>query len=373
VPGRIAVATGVLTLVTLGLVSLAGCRGQAAALHMRSTAASGVSVRHDQARPAAAARESGAFRLTGGATGLTGGASGATGSASGATGGASGVTGGALFGGNYPVVPLESSLGRKLAIVRLYYFIGDSFPGKAKFGNLMTGGRTLMVSLDSNGASYASIAAGQHDAAITSFLTSVNQAAIKHGLGSIYVSFEHEPDNQGHRSLGAPVQFLQAWDHVHQLAVTANLDWNDGGRLHWVLTLIHDTYSKSWHVSSFWPGASEVDLIAADGYNSYGCGIGGQNQPQTPADTFGPLLTFAAAHGGLPVFLAEWGSDDIPSGAQATYINEMQSYVASNSSIAGAMYWDTHVGNCNYKVDGNATSIAALAAMGQSAALQGHV
>jgi hypothetical protein len=286
---------------------------------------------------------------------------------------ASGVSGGALFGGNYPVVALEPQLGRKLAIVRLFYFIGNSFPGKAKYQNLLQGGRTVLVSLDSNGASYASIAAGNEDAAITSFLQQVNQAAIKYKLGSIYVSFEHEPDNNSHRSLGAPVQFLQAWDHVHQLAVDNNLDWNQGGQLHWVLILIHDSYAKSWRIGSFWPGPGEVDILAADGYNSYGCGAGGQTQQQTPADTFGPLLAFAAAQGGMPVFLAEWGSDDIPAGEQATYIGQMQSYVASNNSIAGAMYWDTQAGTCNYKVDGSPASISALASMGQSAALQGHV
>jgi hypothetical protein len=283
----------------------------------------------------------------------------------------SGVSGGALFGGNYPVVPLEKSLGRKLAIVRLYYFIGQAFPGPAKYQKLMAHGRTALVSMDA-GSTYASIAAGEHDAEILTFLKAVNQTAVKDHLGSIYITFEHEPDSVHHRKMGAPVQFLQAWDHIHQLAVSHGLDWNDGGRLHWVLILIHNTYG-SWRVGEFWPGNSEVDLVAADGYNSAGCGSGGQRQQQTPADTFGPLLKFAASHGNLPVFLAEWGSDDIPSGEQATYISQMQSFVAQNTAIAGAMYWDTHVGNCDYKVNGNATSTAALATMGHSAALQGHV
>lgn len=285
----------------------------------------------------------------------------------------SGVTGGALFGGNHPVVGLESSLGRKLAIVRLYYFIGQSFPGSAKYRAALAGGRTALVSLDSQNTSYAAIAAGKDDAAITSFLTQVNNAAIKYNLGSIYVTFQHEPDSTQHRQLGAPVQFIQAWDHVHQLAESANLDWNQGGRLHWVLILIHNTY-KTWRIHSFWPGPSEVDIVASDGYNSFGCGSGGQHTQQTPADTMGPVVNFAAAHGGMPVFLAEWGSDDIPAGEQATYINQMQSYVAANTSIVGAMYWDTAPkGNCDYKIDGNPGSISALAAMGQSAALQGHV
>ena len=288
-----------------------------------------------------------------------------------AVGGRSGVTGGALFGGNYPVVPLEKSLGRKLAIVRLYYFIGNTFPGPAAYGKLLAHGRTALVSMDT-GSSYASIAAGRRDADILSFLKAVNGAAVQDHLGSIYIDFEHEPDSLHHRKMGAPVQFLQAWDHIHQLAASHHLDWNDGGRLHWVLILIHNTYG-SWRAPEFWPGNSEVDLVAADGYNSAGCGHGGQHHQQTPTDTFGPVVKFAASHGNLPVILGEWGSDDIPSGEQATYINQMQAFVAQHKPIVGALYWDTHVGNCDYKVNGNAASISALAAMGKSAALQGHV
>jgi hypothetical protein len=343
-----------------GLASLAGCGHQTAAARM----ADDIRVASASAGPAD------------GGSGRHGGAALAYQSRKDGTSAAidtpSGVSGGALFGGNHPVVPLESSLGRKLTIVRLYYFIGQSFPGLSKYRQVLAGGRTALVSLDSQNTSYAAIAAGHDDAAITAFLTSVNQAAIKYNLGSIYVSFEHEPDNTHHHTLGAPVQFIQAWDHVHQLAESANLDWNEGGRLHWVLILIHNTYG-SWRMGSFWPGPSEVDIVAADGYNSYGCGSVKRPHQLTPADTFGPIVSFAAAHGGMPVFLAEWGSDDIPSGEQATYINQMQSFVAANPDIVGALYWDSHVGNCNYKVDGNAGSINALAAMGHSAALQGHV
>jgi hypothetical protein len=288
-----------------------------------------------------------------------------------ASGTPSGVSGGALFGGSYPLVSQEKPLGRQLAIVRIYDFIGDSFPGPAKYQALLQGGRTVVVSLDSK-VSYASIAAGHEDGPITSFLKQVNQAAIQYKLNSIYVTFEHEPDSVHHRALGAPVQFIQAWDHVHQLAVAAHLDWNDGGRIHWVFILIHNTYA-SWRITSFWPGASEVDILASDGYNSFGCGSGGQTQQQTPTITFGPVLRFAASHGGLPVFVTEWGSDNIPAGEQATFIGQMQSYVAQHPLIAAALYWDTHAGNCDYRVNGDAASIQALSTMGKSAALQGHI
>src|SRR5262249_50242825 len=201
--GRIRTAAGVFLLVATVTVALAGCHGQAVgASAQRSPALVGE-------RVSRADLPSGRHRVTDSArvsrTDLASGVN-----------SPSGVTGGALFGGNYPVVSLQPSLGRKLAIVRLYYFIRDSFPRPAQLQNLLAKGQTVLVSMDAK-TSYASIAAGQKDAEINSFLHAVNQAAIKYQLGSIYITFEHEPDSKHHRALGAPVQFLQAWDHIHQL------------------------------------------------------------------------------------------------------------------------------------------------------------
>jgi len=129
----------------------------------------------------------------------------------------SGVTGGALFGGNYPVIHLESQLGRKLAIVRLYYHLGHSFPGPWR--SVLAGGRTSIVSLDSFGPSYAEIAAGDADASISKFLQQVNQSAIKYHLPAIYFDFEHEPDGHSARPLGTPAQFVQAWQQQLDMGV----------------------------------------------------------------------------------------------------------------------------------------------------------
>ena len=285
----------------------------------------------------------------------------------------SGVTGGALFGGNYPVLHLESQLGRKLAIVRLYYHLGKPFPGPWR--SVLAGGRTSIVSLDSFGASYAQIAAGEEDAAISKFLQQVNQSAIKYHLPAIYFDFEHEPDGHSARPLGTPAQFVQAWDHVHQLAVSQHLDWNNGGRLHWVLILIHNTWS-SWRGPSFWPGLGEVDILGSDGYNSAGCRAtkphnGISFKETTPDVLFNPVLKFAAAHGGLPVFIPEFGGDTIPPSAQPQFIAEMQAYVTAHPNIKAAEYWDSGGSGCTYKITQQA-SISALATMGKAPALQGH-
>jgi hypothetical protein len=275
------------------------------------------------------------------------------------------VYGNALFGGNDGLAREERALGRKLAIVRVYYHIGEAFPVISD-RERMAEGSTLLVSLDSSGTGYASIAAGRQDATIRAFLRAVNRAAIQYHLGAIYVSFEHEPDGPQHAGLGSPAEFVRAWDHVHQLAEAAHLNWNDGGRLHWVLILIHNTYAHGG-ASAYWPGAGEADIVAADGYNSYRCG----NDWQTPAGLFNPVLGFAAQHGGMPVFISEWGSDTATPSAQPRFIQEMQAYLSSNRDIAAALYWDDGGGGCNYRVDGHPASLAAMASLGRAAVMQG--
>jgi hypothetical protein len=275
--------------------------------------------------------------------------------------------GGALFGGNDGLARQEHALGRKLAIIRTYYHIGEIFP-VASDRERMAAGATLMVSLDSDGPSYASIAAGNQDATIRAFLRSVNQAAVRYHLRAIFISFEHEPDGPQHAGLGSAAQFARAWDHVHALAAWAGLNWNNGGRLHWVLILIHGTYE---HPTAYWPGNGEVDIVAADGYNSYHCGKWNPNLISTPARLFDPLLSFARSHGGMPVIVAEWGGDTVVPSLQVQFIQRMQRYVASNPQIKAAMYWDDGGTPCNYRVDGRPASLAALAAMGRAPALQG--
>jgi hypothetical protein len=354
--------------VVAGLASLAGCGVPASQVPLAQVPASHGTVRirplaAREALPAAGEGSLGGNAAPGHKRKRTPGRSGGGGSSAGTAPGAD------LFGGTDPLVGEEGALGRTLAIVRVYYHIGDTFPTPEDRAD-MAAGSTLLVSLDSTGTSYASIAAGSKDGTILSFLREVNQAAVQYHLSAIYVSFQHEPDNPLAAGLGSPAQFVQAWDHVRGLAAAAHLNWSDGGRLHWVLIIIHSTFASGAAIS-FWPGASEVDIVAVDGYNSYRCKSSLQSFAQTPARLFDPALSFAASHGGLPVFIAEWGSDTKQPAEQTTFIQQMQSYVAGNPRIAAALYWDEGGPNCNYAIDNNAAALSALAAMGHSAAMQG--
>jgi hypothetical protein len=292
-------------------------------------------------------------------------------------GGPSGTGRAVLFGGDVPLTKEEPQLGRRLAIVRVYDLIGQHFPNRRE-ATYMSQGSTILVSFDTylrHGPSYASIAAGREDGTIRAFLDSVEQAAVKYRLRAIYVTFEHEANNVSkHAGLGSPAEFVRAWDHVHQLAVDAHLDWNQGGRLHWVLILTHYGYING-SAASYWPGAGEVDIIAADGYNTGGCrhpGRGGQDPPVSPASLFSDVIGFAVAHGSMPVFIAEWGSVAYPSpGVRVDFIRQMQAFVDANPLIAAALYWDSEVPHCNYEINNSSSSLAALTSMGNAPDMQG--
>lgn len=298
----------------------------------------------------------------------------------------SGITGGALFGGNASLVPEEKALGRKLAVVRVYYRFGESFPN-ARDSQAMAAGSTLVVSLATRrgGATYASIAAGRQDSYVSGFLSAVNQAAIRYHLSAIYFCFEHESADPGHHAvLGSPAQFIQAWDHLHQLAATAHLNWNDGGRIHWVWIQSHQVFVPVDQRSgrgpdigaptAYWPGPDEVDIVGVDGYNHTGCQK--HADPAMPQSLFGPVLSFAQQNGGLPVFITEWGATAVPSSQQQSgFIGQMQAFVAANPAIAAALYWDSHgtSSTCDFSVNAQPASVSALAAMGHSPALQGRL
>ena len=94
--------------------------------------------------------------------------------------------------------------------------------------------------------------------------------------------------------------------------------------------------------------------------------------PESPSSLFTGVVQFAAAHGGLPVFIAEWGS--VPwanPSVRVNWIQQMQSFVAANPAIHATLYWNSSVQQCNYILNNSATSLSALASMEHSALMQG--
>jgi len=298
-----------------------------------------------------------------------------------------------LFGGTVPLVPEQPKVGH-LGIVRTYYTLGQTFGGRTA-AKVMGHGSTMLISLDARprrGPSYASIAAGKHDREIRAFMTQVERAAVHYRIPAVYFSFEHEANSPRKRRLGTPAQFIAAWRHMHHLAASAHLNWNTGGRLHWVLILERMAYftrseRPRWSLpmgfaSSYYAGSGYVDGVGADGYNSGSCGKpkpAGWLQPghrvTAPHHIFNPLLTFAQKHGHMPAFIAEWASIRYENPrVRPRYIHSMQEYVMAHPSIKVASYWDSrgpgargfggpHPSACSFSVNNDPRSLAALGNM----------
>ncbi len=91
---------------------------------------------------------------------------------------------------------------------------------------------------------------------------------------------------------------------------------------------------------------------------------------------FDGVISFARKKGELPVFIAEWGiTSYLSRQRQATFIDQMQAFVAANHEIAAVLYWNGVGGDsyCNFSIDGQPGSLTAMAAMGRSPALQGRL
>jgi hypothetical protein len=297
-----------------------------------------------------------------------------------------------LFGGTTNLLAEQGKVGH-LGIVRKYFTLGERFGGRGS-DSIMRQGSTMLISLDSpkHGPSYASIAAGKHDGEIRAFLTQVEQAAVHYHIPAVYIDFEHEANSRPHQALGTPAQFVAAWRHIHTLAAHAKVNWNTGGRLHWVLVLEHMAYftraeRPQWSLSmgfaaNYFAGSAYVDAVAADGYNSGSCGYArprGYLEPGTqtvaPGSMFNPVLAFAQQHGNMPVFVAEWASVRYrDSAVRPGFIHSMEQYVLSHPTIKGVSYWDSwgggvrghggaHSGACNMSVNSDPRSLAALGVM----------
>jgi hypothetical protein len=352
-------------------------------LAVGSSGCASVLAQHKKATPGSTLQGSGNSEGGTGSLGKLGSASNGPGSKAHTAGTLAGVGNGVMFGGDVPMAAVQGALGRSLAVVRVYDRLGQSFQSRL-VDNFMAHGTTILMSLDTfpGGTPYTAISAGQQDATITAFLESMNSSAIHYGLPAIYFTFEHEANVPGtHQGLGTSSEFIQAWDHIHQIAVNHHLLWNQGGRIHFTLILTHFFYNNGKAIQ-WWPGGNEVDIVAADGYNTGGCRTArkhhsgftnGVTPPESPSSLFTGVIQFAAAHGGLPVFIAEWGSVAYANpSVRVNWIQQMQSFVAGNPTIHAALYWDSQVPPCNYIIDNSPSSLSAMASLAHSSLMQGR-
>ena len=249
---------------------------------------------------------------------------------------------------------LESDLGRKLDVQRLYTFWDDPQPNQIAVWDTASG-RTPVLSIkaarrDGSAVRWADIAAGRQDAAIRA------QAAGLQSLnGPIFLSLHHEPENDPGN--GTPADYAAAWRHyvsVFRSMGVSNVAFT------WILMAW--SFVTPAVADSYYPGDDVVDYLGADGYNWYGTSP--DKQWRSLADALGPFYAWGSAHH-KPLMVAEWGTLEDPAvpGRKAAWLTDAAAALQTMPAIKVVCYFHAPV-TFPWWVDSSQSSLQAFAAMG---------
>jgi endoglucanase len=260
------------------------------------------------------------------------------------------------------VTTLETAMGRRLDMDSHYYSWSSTFPSRLDTWDVQAG----RIPLDSwNGVTSAAINNGSQDALIRARAT----AARTFGAPFLVRLLPEMDAIVKTSTTGTPAQFISAWKHVVNIfraqgATNVGWVWNP------------NAFHFSGGVSQrYYPGATYVDWIAADGYNW---------SPKTPSGTTTTAWTtfhdeFAAFYSwaqyqGKPLMVAETGAMEYPgmTTRKAQWITGTGSTIqASYPKIKALVYFDD-IGGSNqsgtqfdWRLNSSAASLNAWVALGR--------
>jgi hypothetical protein len=205
----------------------------------------------------------------------------------------------------------------------------------------------VLVQLQPNGVTLASIAAGGSDAYLRSYAAAV--VAFAH---PVILSFGHEMNGNwyswgyGHTS---PATFVAAWRHIVRIfraAGAANVTW---------LWAVNSIEGASSSLSQWWPGAAWVDWTGIDGYYF--------QATDTFSFVFGSTIADIRAFSSAPLLIAETAvgtTSDRESQIDALFAGVQAEH------LAGVVWFDEaqHAGlyHQNWRLEDDPSALAAFAA-----------
>jgi hypothetical protein len=203
------------------------------------------------------------------------------------------------------VAAFEAKLGRKLDTHRVFARWDDPLSSGIVAADIARG-RLPVLSIrpqrkDGSTLTWASLAAGSHDAAIRDQADAIGALSVP-----ILLTLHHEPDQIMH---GTAAEFVAAWRHyvtVFRERGVTNVAWN------WIMTpSSFRTPPIGPGADALYPGDDFVDWIALDPYNWNGCMPNGPTTWRPLREMLTPFATWAEPHG-KPLMLAEWASAEDP-------------------------------------------------------------
>jgi hypothetical protein len=222
------------------------------------------------------------------------------------------------------VTSLESALGRPLDISHVYDSWNQSLPDwETKWND--ASGRTTLISWSH--APVSPVVSGSEDAYIRSVANGLK--ALSHP-----VMLEYFWEMDLHRydtATVSPANFIAAWRHIHDIFVAE-------GATNVEFVWCPSAYGYiTGTAQKYYPGASYVDWICADGYNW------GSVKPQKN-QTFWSIFKGMYAFGlptGKPLMVGEFGTAESTPGGRAAWFNDLVSTLPTMPAIKAVVYFDS--------------------------------
>ncbi|HZQ78986.1 MAG TPA: glycosyl hydrolase [Acidimicrobiia bacterium] len=234
---------------------------------------------------------------------------------------------------------LESRLGRRLHIDHHYYAWNDAFPSWREPWDIQND-RIPMISW--NGENTDAIARGDYDGMI-----SVRAQAVAMLNTPVFIRWFWEMDgNKKAGFISSPTSYVKAWRHIHDAFIAAGAT-----NVAWVWCPNASAFEDG-EAQAYYPGASYVDWVCADGYNF------APNRPGDQWETFGQIFSgfyAAATRLNKPLMIGETGVLERSAGEKATWFRQAADWVTAHPAIAAVVYFNadsTNNGiNYNWRVD----------------------
>jgi hypothetical protein len=269
---------------------------------------------------------------------------------------------------------LEQMIDRRLALVRVYKFWRESFPSDHDRW-LRESGHTLVLSVahprvNGDSVPWRTLANAPAGSPLYEDMQDWAQR-IKNFGATVYFIFDHEPDAENLQVMGTPADYAAAW---RKIVSVFRDEGASNARFTWTLTAHSFARTDSRQASEWYPGDEYIDVIAADGYNFFGCRPGVATAWRSFTQIFDPVREFGLSHPSKPLMVAELGSveDPLVPGRKAQWIADVRTTLESTgwSQFTAVLYWHSQSRTtppCMYWLDTSDSALAAFAAMGADA------
>ena len=266
------------------------------------------------------------------------------------------------------VVQLESTLGRKLAAVRVYDLWDTPFP--TSFDDwLRDTGHIVALSVkalrtNNTRIKWADIANAQPGSQLYNDVVGWANRVRDFG-GPVWFIFNHEPEEQSNSASGTAQDFIAAWRKVVTIFRQQGVA---NAKYVWVATSYAFARTDGQRAALWYPGDSYVDAIGADPYNWYNCRPGINNAWRSLQQIIEPMRDFGLAHPDKDMILMEFGSVEDPATPErkAQWFNAAQQLFKQPGweQYTAILYYNTRGKsthpNCVWLIDTSQSSLDAF-------------